>query len=754
MTADGSTTSTITVTLLDAGSNPVSGKTVALAKSGGSSTISAASGSSNASGVVTFTVKDTVAETTTYTATDTTDSVTITQTATVTFTAGPVNAGKSTVSAIPTSVVADGTSTSTITVTLRDANNNPVSGKTVTLSQGGGSSTISAASGPSNASGVVTFTVKDTTVESVTYTATDTNDSVTVTQTATVTFTVGPVNAGTSTVSANPTSVTADGTTTSTITVTLKDASNRAVSGKTVTLAQGTGTSTISAASGPSNGSGVVTFTVKDTKGETVTYTATDTTDSVTITQTATVTFNNPAPTTTSISPTTKTVGDATFTLTVNGTNFVSTSTVNFNGSGTDHDVRQCDPGDRLDSSDRSGHGRLIQHHGDECGAGRRNFQCADVRPSIRSWPSLRLRLRIVTGTCSSPVTVQTQNANGSAAPQTPGITLNLSSNSGTGKFFSDASLRTAPVTSVPISAGASTASFFYKDTTSGGPTITVASAGLTSVQQAEVIATLRFSSAAFSVPTSQCSTAIVIQSVNPNPTALTQSTTINLSSSSAGGKFYSDAGCTTQITTTTIAPGIDGGHDTNNFFYKDTQAGTPTLSAAAGTALATQTESVVAPPSISKAFGVSAIPVNGTTSLTFTITNPAANTVAQTGVAFTDTLPAGLVVATPNGLTSTCGGTTTAVAGSGSVSLTGGTVAVNSSCTISVNVKGTTSGTKNNTTGTVSSTNGGTGNTASASVTVATPPTISKAFGAASIPLNASTSLSFTINNPNTIEP
>ena len=42
---------------------------------------------------------------------------------------------------------------------------------------------------------------------------------------------------------------------------------------------------------------------------------------------------NNPVPTTTFISPTSKNVGDAGFTLTVNGANFISTSAVRFNGS-------------------------------------------------------------------------------------------------------------------------------------------------------------------------------------------------------------------------------------------------------------------------------------------------------------------------------------------------------------------------------------------------------------------------------------
>src|SRR5581483_2703300 len=105
------------------------------------------------------------------------------------------SAALSMVHASPSSVIADGSSTSTITVTLYDTNGDPMSGKTVTLQANGGSSAISAASGPTSASGVVTFAVSDSVAESVVYTATDATDGVTITQTATATFTA-PVAAG------------------------------------------------------------------------------------------------------------------------------------------------------------------------------------------------------------------------------------------------------------------------------------------------------------------------------------------------------------------------------------------------------------------------------------------------------------------------------------------------------------------------------------------------------------------------------
>jgi hypothetical protein len=82
--------------------------------------------------------------------------------------------------------------------------------------------------------------------------------------------------------------------------------------------------------------------------------------------------------------------------------------------------------------------------------------------------------------------------------------------------------------------------------------------------------------------------------------------------------------------------------------------------------------------------------------------------------------LPAGLVVAGPNGLTGSCGGgTITATAGTGGVSLAGAALPADASCTFAVDVTGTTPGLKSNTSGAVTSTEGGTGNTATANLTV-----------------------------------
>ncbi|HZS46115.1 MAG TPA: Ig-like domain repeat protein [Blastocatellia bacterium] len=214
--------------------------------------------------------------------------------------------------------------------------------------------------------------------------------------------------------------------------------------------------------------------------------------------------------------------------------------------------------------------------------------------------------------------------------------------------------------------------------------------------------------------------------------TAAAGSSSISLS----GASLTSGSSCTFSVNVTGVAAGNQINTTSQVTSNEGGNGGTATASII-----------VVAPPSIAKAFTPTTIAVNATTSLSFTITNPAANTVPLTGVAFTDVLPAGLTV--PNSSASACGGTVTLTAPS-TITLSGATIATNSQCVFSVTVTGASSGQFTNTTGNVTSTNGGTGNTASATVTVASPPTIAKVFGVASMPVNATTSLTFNIANPN----
>lgn len=144
----------------------------------------------------------------------------------------------------------------------------------------------------------------------------------------------------------------------------------------------------------------------------------------------------------------------------------------------------------------------------------------------------------------------------------------------------------------------------------------------------------------------------------------------------------------------------------------------------------------VIGPPIISKVFGTGTItqyagPTTDpeeTTTLTFTINNP--NVYAMSSVAFSDALPSGVEITA--GSSSACGGGTLSQTDSNPdvVSLSGGSLAAGASCSFSVNVIGSTTGTKNNTTGTVSGTvlsTSLTGNTASASlIVVAKSPAIS----------------------------
>ncbi|HEX3224465.1 MAG TPA: invasin domain 3-containing protein [Gaiellaceae bacterium] len=270
VTADGSTTSTITVTATDAYGNPIAGATTSLSQGTGNSNVSPASTSTNASGIATFTVKNTTAETVTYQAT--VSSTLITQTANVQFVPGAADGGNTTIDATPTSIPADGTSTSTITVHAKDAQGNPLtsSGGVVTLSADHGS----LSSVTDNNDGTYTATLTAST-SIQTATVTGTIDGSSISTGATMSFTGVPSKYLVSSSDYAPA-----GSSGVTITAQLADQNDNptGVAGKTITWSKTGPGGSFSSPTSVTNASGVatVTFTTGPSAPATYTVTATD----------------------------------------------------------------------------------------------------------------------------------------------------------------------------------------------------------------------------------------------------------------------------------------------------------------------------------------------------------------------------------------------------------------------------------------------------------------------------------------------
>ena len=163
--ADGVATSTITITLRDAASNPVAGLTPTFAATDTGSTNSyGACSASDLAGVSSCSLAATKAETKTLAIV----GPVATSGGTVTFIAGPPDAATSTISGT-SPVVADGVATATITITLRDAASNPVAGLTPTFTATDTGSTNSyGLCSASSLAGVATCTLASTTAETKT----------------------------------------------------------------------------------------------------------------------------------------------------------------------------------------------------------------------------------------------------------------------------------------------------------------------------------------------------------------------------------------------------------------------------------------------------------------------------------------------------------------------------------------------------------------------------------------------------------
>lgn len=156
----------------------------------------------------------------------------------------------------------------------------------------------------------------------------------------------------------------------------------------------------------------------------------------------------------------------------------------------------------------------------------------------------------------------------------------------------------------------------------------------------------------------------------------------------------------------------------------------------------------------IGKGFDPAFIETGANSTLTLTIFNT--NTTNRTGAnpAFTDTLPVGLsIVGTP---TTTCAGGVVSTGLSGSqqfLSLIGGTFPAGSTCSVSATVTASSAGVYNNTIpiGTLQTLEGGTNaDPGIADLTVLNKPSIAIGFAPASIGVGNTSTLTFTLTNPN----
>ncbi|HRQ23337.1 MAG TPA: hypothetical protein PLF42_07930, partial [Anaerolineales bacterium] len=166
--------------------------------------------------------------------------------------------------------------------------------------------------------------------------------------------------------------------------------------------------------------------------------------------------------------------------------------------------------------------------------------------------------------------------------------------------------------------------------------------------------------------------------------------------------------------------------------------------------------------PTLAKSFSPDPIAVGGASTLSFTVANT--SPVALTDLTFTDILPAGVTVVN-SGPTAVCGGGSVSTTAPDTIVFAGGSLAANTSCNISLPVTVTTAGPHTNVSGFISGTytSGGTPSTvtnttltgfSTDTITAILPPTISKLFAPNPILGSGTSTLTFTIENPNNDQP
>ena len=275
----GGTADSVTVTVRDQFSNPISGASVTVSSTGSANTFSLASGTSNASGLFKTLLSSTFAEAKTISASATTGlgGGAISQTAAITVNPDFAQLlSNSTVGATSPLTASSGSSASSVTVTLRDQFDNRISGRTVTVAVTGSGNTVNQPVATTNASGVATGSFSSTVAQGKTVTASFTGTGGGAISPSSAAVTVNPAAASKVVMVTQPANWTSGTTSGSTQpSVRLQDPFNNNVlqSNVTITASVASGTGTLSGTTALlTNASGIATYTNLSVTGTTSGY--------------------------------------------------------------------------------------------------------------------------------------------------------------------------------------------------------------------------------------------------------------------------------------------------------------------------------------------------------------------------------------------------------------------------------------------------------------------------------------------------
>ncbi|RMG20055.1 MAG: hypothetical protein D6729_03760 [Deltaproteobacteria bacterium] len=217
----------------------------------------------------------------------------------------------------------------------------------------------------------------------------------------------------------------------------------------------------------------------------------------------------------------------------------------------------------------------------------------------------------VTAGACSQAVQARFEDPYGNESPVPTDTLVTFTSTSPTTFFFRDSTCGTSTAGRT-VRAGQSRVALWFSDQTAGSVTVTLSATGYASDAQTETIQPAApsqtvFVTAAHTIVAGTCSGVLTIevQDAYGNPAPVAGDTTVSFGSDSQGTTFYESAGCGGPAVGSATIP---AGSTRLDFYFSDTVAGSPTLTATPG-GLAPASQQQTVTPGTAATLEVSGIP-------------------------------------------------------------------------------------------------------------------------------------------------